>query len=175
LIRRSLQMTMSVLSSSGDKSSRSDFRIPASFTSSNRLPSLCLSTSIRRLLSHTAMCPAPNYACHKIRSAQPTGLEFGHRWFDLLAASPLLNPDLSDSRHAANASKTRPRWVALTDTPEQMVTAAPGFRPLKIARMDRESSSVVSVALGASGRSSSHRPSPQTVRGEVALGRKPGH
>jgi hypothetical protein len=101
---------MSVLSSSGDKSSRWDFRIPARFTSSNRLPSFCLSSSLRRLLSHTAMCPAPNYGCHKTRSAQSTGLEFGHRSFDLLAASPLLNPDLSDSRHADNASKTRPQF-----------------------------------------------------------------
>jgi ferredoxin-NADP reductase/MOSC domain-containing protein YiiM len=32
-------------------------------------------------------------------------------------------------------------------SPEQMVTAAPGFRPLKVARIDRESSNVVSVAL----------------------------
>ncbi len=32
-------------------------------------------------------------------------------------------------------------------SPEQMVTAAPGFRPLKIARMDRESRSVVSLVL----------------------------
>jgi ferredoxin-NADP reductase/MOSC domain-containing protein YiiM len=32
-------------------------------------------------------------------------------------------------------------------SPEQMVTAAPGFRPLKVARMDRESSSVVSLVL----------------------------
>src|SRR5215510_12264496 len=32
---------------------------------------------------------------------------------------------------------------------EQMVTAAPGFRPLKVARMDRESSSVVSLVLEA--------------------------
>ena len=30
---------------------------------------------------------------------------------------------------------------------EQMITAAPGFRPLKVARMDRESSSVVSLVL----------------------------
>jgi ferredoxin-NADP reductase/MOSC domain-containing protein YiiM len=30
---------------------------------------------------------------------------------------------------------------------EQMVTAAPGFRPLKVARIDRESSSVVSLRL----------------------------
>jgi len=62
------------------------------------------------------MCPALNYACDKIRSAQSTGLEFAHQSFDLLAASPLLNPNLSDFRHADNASKTRPRWVALTDT-----------------------------------------------------------
>jgi hypothetical protein len=32
-------------------------------------------------------------------------------------------------------------------SPEQLVTAAPGFRPLKVARMDRESSSVVSLVL----------------------------
>jgi ferredoxin-NADP reductase/MOSC domain-containing protein YiiM/ferredoxin len=32
-------------------------------------------------------------------------------------------------------------------TPEQMVTAAPGFRSLKVARIDRESSSVVSLVL----------------------------
>src|SRR5271156_1847363 len=32
-------------------------------------------------------------------------------------------------------------------SPEQTITAAPGFRPLKVARMDRESSSVVSVVL----------------------------
>jgi ferredoxin-NADP reductase/MOSC domain-containing protein YiiM/ferredoxin len=32
-------------------------------------------------------------------------------------------------------------------SPEQMATAAPGFRPLKVARMDRESRSVVSLVL----------------------------
>jgi ferredoxin-NADP reductase/MOSC domain-containing protein YiiM len=32
-------------------------------------------------------------------------------------------------------------------SPEQMVMAAPGFRPLKVARIDRESSSVVSLRL----------------------------
>ncbi|HSL03960.1 MAG TPA: MOSC and FAD-binding oxidoreductase domain-containing protein [Nitrospiraceae bacterium] len=32
-------------------------------------------------------------------------------------------------------------------SPDQMVTAAPGFRPLIVARMDRESSSVVSLLL----------------------------
>src|SRR5436305_918108 len=32
-------------------------------------------------------------------------------------------------------------------SPEQMVTAAPGFRSLKVARIDRESSSVVSLVL----------------------------
>jgi ferredoxin-NADP reductase len=32
-------------------------------------------------------------------------------------------------------------------SPEQMVTAAPGFRPLKVTSMDRESSSVVSLVL----------------------------
>ena len=32
-------------------------------------------------------------------------------------------------------------------SPEQMVTAGPGFRPLKVARIDRESNSVVSLLL----------------------------
>jgi MOSC domain-containing protein YiiM len=32
-------------------------------------------------------------------------------------------------------------------SPQQMVTATPGFRPLKVARMDRESRSVVSLVL----------------------------
>ncbi|HEY6271624.1 MAG TPA: MOSC and FAD-binding oxidoreductase domain-containing protein [Terriglobales bacterium] len=32
-------------------------------------------------------------------------------------------------------------------SPEQMSTARPGFRPLKVARMDRESSSVISLVL----------------------------
>jgi ferredoxin-NADP reductase/MOSC domain-containing protein YiiM len=32
-------------------------------------------------------------------------------------------------------------------SPEQIITAAPGFRPLKVARIDRESSSVVSLLL----------------------------
>jgi ferredoxin-NADP reductase/MOSC domain-containing protein YiiM/ferredoxin len=32
-------------------------------------------------------------------------------------------------------------------SPEQMVTAAPGFRPLRVARINRESSSVVSLVL----------------------------
>ncbi len=32
-------------------------------------------------------------------------------------------------------------------SPEQMTTAVPGFRPLKVARMDRESSSAVSLVL----------------------------
>ena len=32
-------------------------------------------------------------------------------------------------------------------SPDQMVTAAPGFRPLKVAKVDRESSSVVSLVL----------------------------
>ena len=32
-------------------------------------------------------------------------------------------------------------------SPEQIITAAPGFRPLKVARMDRESGSVVSLVL----------------------------
>jgi hypothetical protein len=49
----------------------------------------------------------------------PQSLIFGfrHQAFDLLAALPLPNANLSDFRHADSASKTRPsaRWVALTN------------------------------------------------------------
>jgi len=44
----------------------------------------------------------------KFTPPQPTGFEFRHQSFDLLAASPLPNPNLSDFRHADIASKTRP-------------------------------------------------------------------
>ena len=40
---------------------------------------------------------------------QTAGFEFRHQMFDLLAASPLPNANLSDFRHADSASKTRPR------------------------------------------------------------------
>src|SRR6516162_1835889 len=45
-------------------------------------------------------------------------------------------------------------------SPEQMVTATPGFRPLRVARMDRESSSVVSLVLGPVDGSPLTRPLP---------------
>jgi hypothetical protein len=48
----------------------------------------------------------------KFTPPQSTGFEFCHQAFDLLAASPLLNANLSDFRHADSASdsasKTRP-------------------------------------------------------------------
>jgi hypothetical protein len=44
----------------------------------------------------------------KFTPPQPTGFEFRHQPFDLLAASPPSNANLSDFRHANNASKTRP-------------------------------------------------------------------
>jgi hypothetical protein len=44
----------------------------------------------------------------KFTPQQPTGFEFRHQPFDLLAASPLPNANLSDFRHADSASKTRP-------------------------------------------------------------------
>ena len=50
----------------------------------------------------------------------------------------LLRQMLQPGSHKGNAGLA---------SPEQMVTAAPGFRPLKVARIDRESSSVVSVVL----------------------------
>jgi hypothetical protein len=43
----------------------------------------------------------------KFTPLQPTGFEFRHQTFDLLAASPLANANLSDFRHADTASKTR--------------------------------------------------------------------
>ena len=50
----------------------------------------------------------------------------------------LLRQMMQPGSHTGNAGLT---------SSEQMVTAAPGFRPLKVARIDRESSSVVSVVL----------------------------
>jgi hypothetical protein len=44
----------------------------------------------------------------KFTPPQPTDFEFRHQPFDLLAASPPSNANLSDFRHANNASKTRP-------------------------------------------------------------------
>jgi hypothetical protein len=43
----------------------------------------------------------------KFAPPQSTGFEFRHQSFDLLAVSPLPNANLSDFRHADNASKTR--------------------------------------------------------------------
>jgi hypothetical protein len=44
----------------------------------------------------------------KFAVPQSIGFEFPHQSFDLLAASPLPNANLSDFRHADSASKTRP-------------------------------------------------------------------
>jgi hypothetical protein len=44
----------------------------------------------------------------KFTPPQPTGFEFRHQPFDLLAALPLPNANLSDFRHADSASKTCP-------------------------------------------------------------------
>lgn len=65
---------------------------------------------------------------------------------------PALSPGWKGSFEALLRQMTQPgpRWStgnAGLASPEQMVTAAPGFRPLKVARMDRESSSVVSLVL----------------------------
>jgi ferredoxin-NADP reductase/MOSC domain-containing protein YiiM len=50
----------------------------------------------------------------------------------------MLRQMMQPGSHTGNAGLT---------SSEQMVTASPGFRPLKVARIDRESSSVVSVVL----------------------------
>ncbi len=63
---------------------------------------------------------------------------------------PALSPGWKSSFEALLRQMTQPgsrTGNAGLTSPEQMVTAAPGFRPLKVARMDRESSSVVSLVL----------------------------
>ena len=63
---------------------------------------------------------------------------------------PALSPGWKSSFAALLQQMTQPgsrTGNAGLASPEQMVTAAPGFRPLKVARMDRESSSVVSLVL----------------------------
>jgi ferredoxin-NADP reductase/MOSC domain-containing protein YiiM len=63
---------------------------------------------------------------------------------------PALSPGWKSSFEALLRQMTQPgsrtRNPGLT-SPEQRVTAAPGFRPLKVARIDRESNSVVSLVL----------------------------
>ena len=63
---------------------------------------------------------------------------------------PALSPGWKSSFEALLRQMTQP-WSRMRNaglaSPEQMVTAAPGFRPLKVARVDRESSSVVSLVL----------------------------
>jgi hypothetical protein len=57
---------------------------------------------------------------------RPTGFEFRHQPFDLLAASPLPNVNLSDFRDADSASKSRPvRKVVCSDG--YGLTAGPHF------------------------------------------------
>src|SRR5271163_257148 len=63
---------------------------------------------------------------------------------------PALSPGWKSSFEALLRQITQPgsrTGNAGLASSEQMSTAAPGFRPLKVARMDRESSSVVSLVL----------------------------
>lgn len=63
---------------------------------------------------------------------------------------PSLSPGWKSSFEALLRQMTQPgprTGNAGLAPPEQMLTAVPGFRPLKVARMDRESSSVVSLVL----------------------------
>ena len=63
---------------------------------------------------------------------------------------PALSPGWKSSFEALLRQMTQPgsrTGNAGLASPEQMITAVPGFRPLKVARMDRESSSVVSLVL----------------------------
>ena len=63
---------------------------------------------------------------------------------------PALSPGWKSSFEALLRQMTQPgsrTGNAGLASPEQMVTAVPGFRPLKVAKMDRESSSVVSLVL----------------------------
>src|SRR4029450_3890007 len=63
---------------------------------------------------------------------------------------PALSPGWKSSFEALLRQMAQPESYtgnAGLASPEQRVTAAPGFRPLKVARMDRESRSVVSLVL----------------------------
>jgi ferredoxin-NADP reductase/MOSC domain-containing protein YiiM len=63
---------------------------------------------------------------------------------------PALSPGWKSSFEARLQQMLRPgsrTGNAGLTSPEQTITAGPGFRPLKVARMDRESSSVVSLVL----------------------------
>ncbi len=63
---------------------------------------------------------------------------------------PALSPGWKSSFEALLRQRTQPgsrTGNAGLTSPEQIITAAPGFRPLKVARMDRESSSVISLVL----------------------------
>jgi ferredoxin-NADP reductase/MOSC domain-containing protein YiiM/ferredoxin len=63
---------------------------------------------------------------------------------------PALSPGWKSSFEALLAQMKQPgpgKGNAGLASPEQMITAAPGFRPLRVARMDRESSSVISLVL----------------------------
>jgi ferredoxin-NADP reductase/MOSC domain-containing protein YiiM len=63
---------------------------------------------------------------------------------------PALSPGWKSSFEALLRQMTQPGLYtgnAGLASQEQMVTAAPGFRPLKVAKMNRESSSVISLVL----------------------------
>jgi ferredoxin-NADP reductase/MOSC domain-containing protein YiiM len=63
---------------------------------------------------------------------------------------PALSPGWKSSFEALLQQMKQPgsrTGAAGLASPEQMVTAVPGFRPLKVARIDRESSSVASLVL----------------------------
>jgi len=63
---------------------------------------------------------------------------------------PALSPGWKSSFKALLRQMTQPgsrTGNAGLASPEQTVTAVPGFRPLKVARMDRESSNVISLVL----------------------------
>jgi len=63
---------------------------------------------------------------------------------------PALSPGWKGSLEALLRQIAQPRLQTGNSglaSAEQMVTAAPGFRPVKVARIDRESSSVVSLIL----------------------------
>jgi ferredoxin-NADP reductase/MOSC domain-containing protein YiiM len=69
---------------------------------------------------------------------------------ELALRIPALSPGWKSSFEALLQQMAQPgsrTGNAGLTSPEQIITAAPGFRPLKVARMDRESSSVVSLVL----------------------------
>jgi hypothetical protein len=78
--------------------------------SANQSLTFALSVDLHPALSEPSLQCAQRQIMLATKFAPPqsAGFEFRHQLFDLLAASPLPNANLSDFCHADSASKTRP-------------------------------------------------------------------